>query len=373
MTEIYLIRHAQAEGNVYRMMQGHWDGDVTDMGMRQIDALAERFRNIAVDAVYASDLYRTRLTASAITRYHDIPLNTRQDLREINVGPWETKFFGNVIHDEPEKAYNFMYAQEKWYKEGAETYMEVRDRVYPALVDIAQKHPDQKVVVVSHGVSIRCALSKISGISLNDVEKLPICRNTAVSKLTWDGSRFSVDYLNDYSHILPLGESAWASTKDLRDEAINPAQCSDYYMGCYEDAWRAAHGNTHGFDGPAYLNIAIDHYKNDSSSVQCIYDADEPVGLIDMDVNRGAADGFGWISLLYLKEEYRNKGYGIQLLARPMFKYTSLGRKALRLHVAEDNVAAIAFYKKYGFKTVRTDGGRLLLMEKKLGGFRNEE
>ena len=29
MTEIYLIRHTQAEGNRYRMMQGYWDGEVT--------------------------------------------------------------------------------------------------------------------------------------------------------------------------------------------------------------------------------------------------------------------------------------------------------------------------------------------------------
>ena len=66
MTEIYLIRHAQAEGNSYRSMQGHWDGDVTPMGRRQIALLAERFRDVKVDALYSSDLYRTRLTAAAI-------------------------------------------------------------------------------------------------------------------------------------------------------------------------------------------------------------------------------------------------------------------------------------------------------------------
>ena len=43
MTEIYVIRHVQAEGNLYRHMQGHWDGDVTAVGVRQRDALAERF------------------------------------------------------------------------------------------------------------------------------------------------------------------------------------------------------------------------------------------------------------------------------------------------------------------------------------------
>ena len=46
MTKIYLIRHTQAEGNLYRMMQGHWDGDVTELGLRQIDALAERFAHV---------------------------------------------------------------------------------------------------------------------------------------------------------------------------------------------------------------------------------------------------------------------------------------------------------------------------------------
>ena len=46
MTKLYLIRHMQTEGNLFRLMQGHWDGDVTALGLRQIDALAERFRGV---------------------------------------------------------------------------------------------------------------------------------------------------------------------------------------------------------------------------------------------------------------------------------------------------------------------------------------
>ncbi len=44
MTKIYLIRHAEAEGNLYRRIQGHWDGSITALGLQQIDALAQRFR-----------------------------------------------------------------------------------------------------------------------------------------------------------------------------------------------------------------------------------------------------------------------------------------------------------------------------------------
>ena len=103
MTEIYVIRHVQAEGNLYRHMQGHWDGDVTSLGRLQRDALAERFRDIPVDAVYSSDLYRARFTATAVTRYHP-QLRIREDrrLREINVGPWEAVPFANAVWEQPE-------------------------------------------------------------------------------------------------------------------------------------------------------------------------------------------------------------------------------------------------------------------------------
>ena len=59
MTTIYLIRHAEAEGNLYRIAQGQANSSITDRGERQIQALARRFADIPIDAVYASDLYRT--------------------------------------------------------------------------------------------------------------------------------------------------------------------------------------------------------------------------------------------------------------------------------------------------------------------------
>ena len=66
MTKIYLIRHAEAEGNLYRRIQGHWDGSITPLGLQQIDALAQRFRREHIDALYCSDLSRARATAEAI-------------------------------------------------------------------------------------------------------------------------------------------------------------------------------------------------------------------------------------------------------------------------------------------------------------------
>ena len=369
MTEIYLIRHAQAEGNSYRSMQGHWDGDVTAMGRRQIDCLAERFRDVKLDALYASDLYRTRLTAGAITRYHDLPMHTSELLREIHVGRWETLFFGNVLHDEPESAQLFMYDPDSWFMEGAETYAQVADRAMEALGEIVRRHPDQSVAVVSHGVTIRSLLSRITGISLRDVENLPICRNTAVSRVLWDGSRFTVDYMNDYRHILPLGDKPWNHTGNLRDEPLDLDADGDYYCACYQDAWQFAHGNLRGFTPGPYLAAARQHAKADPGAVLRLYRENAPVGLIDMDSARGAHAGYGWISLLYLSPEYRFQGYGVQALARAILHYRAMGRGSLRLHVAEDNAAALSFYRREGFQVLSWEEGtqgRLFLMERKL-------
>ena len=91
MTTMYLIRHAEAEGNLYRIAQGQDDSNLTDRGWRQVRALEERFADIHIDAVYSSDLYRTCATASALFLPKGLPLHKRRDLREICVGEWERR------------------------------------------------------------------------------------------------------------------------------------------------------------------------------------------------------------------------------------------------------------------------------------------
>ena len=374
MTEIYLIRHAQAEGNRYRIMQGHWDGGVTALGRQQIELLAERFAGIPVDAVYSSDLYRTRLTASAVTRWASLPLHTDKRLREINVGPWETAFFGNVSHAQPELAARFAHDPDSFYLEGAETYAQVGARAIEALTEIARANPGRTVAVASHGVTIRCVLSRITGINLREEQALPFCGNTGVSRLLWDGEHFRLDYYNDLSHLAPLGQPAWGRSANLRHERFDPASDPDFYRACYADAWQTAHGDLEGFSAPVYLRAAREHYRADPDSVLRMLLGEETVGLLDMDPRRGASFGYGWISLLYLLPAYRHQGYGVQVLGRALRKFGTLGREALRLNVAASNKDALAFYEREGFVCLRREDGAegLLLLERKLREARDE-
>ena len=46
MVKIYLVRHAEAQGNVEEFFQGHIDTDVSEKGRKQLECLAERFKDI---------------------------------------------------------------------------------------------------------------------------------------------------------------------------------------------------------------------------------------------------------------------------------------------------------------------------------------
>ena len=369
MTEIYLIRHTQAEGNVYHAMQGHWDGDVTALGLRQIDALAERFRTVKIDALYSSDLKRAMLTAEAIRRYRPMELHTSFELREINVGPWEARFFADVLHEQPYEAELFLHRAEEFYLPGAERYDDVRRRGAAALERIARENDGKTVAVVSHGVTIRCLLSHMLGKTLNDPE-LPICGNTGVTRLFFEDGRYRLDYINDCSHLASLGLPEWDRTHNLRAEAFSPSAEAAFYTACYADAWHFAHGTLEGFSPETYLAAAESHHRSDAGTVLRFFDGEEIVGLLDLDPRRGAHAGYGWISLLYLDEAHRSRGLGVQLLGRALMYFRRKGRRAVRLQAAEDNSAALRFYENHGFRRLSSENGRfgkLYLMEYRFG------
>ena len=73
-TTLYLVRHAEAEGNWKRTFQGHIDSEVSEKGWTQLDYLARRFEQVRLDAVYSSPLKRAWATAEAINRFAGLPI-----------------------------------------------------------------------------------------------------------------------------------------------------------------------------------------------------------------------------------------------------------------------------------------------------------
>ena len=173
MTSIYLIRHAEAEGNLYRIAQGQDNSNLTDRGWRQVRALEKRFADNHIDAVYASDLYRTCATASAIYKAKSLPLHRMAELREICVGRWEQRTWGDIYREDPAQMDYFNRQPDKWHVEGAETPRQVLERVLTAIRTIAAENEGKTVAVFSHGYAIRLILAYLQGYPLERLGETP--------------------------------------------------------------------------------------------------------------------------------------------------------------------------------------------------------
>lgn len=368
MTKIYLIRHAEAEGNLYRRIHGHYDGGITPKGHRQIALLAERFREVGIDAVYASDLQRTQITAGAILQHHPLPLNIEPGLKEVGLGVWEDVPWGNVGFDSPKQMLYFSNDPAKWDIPGGEPFYALRARVTDAITRLAEKHPNQTITCFSHGMAIRAFISGLMNVPSERISEVLHGDNTCVASLNYENGVFTVDYYNDNSH-LPAELSTFAGQKWWREKdrldyfnfRIVPAalpEDAERYLDCYRESWQSAHGTLEGFSETPYLREAERVSKDDPHMLMKALSRDSFAGFVALDPAR-AADEAGWVSFLYLAPEFRGMGMGAQLLGHAVSVYRRLGRNALRLHVAEDNASALSFYNKLGFACVGTEPGML--------------
>ena len=364
MTTVYLIRHGEAEGNLYRRMQGWYDGDLTDLGRRQVAALAGRFRDIHLDAVYSSDLYRAMETAAALCRPKGLPLFTDPRLREVSVGPWEDEPFGSASAEQPEQFYRFVREPHLWELEGADTFSGLAERGCAALRDIIARHPGQVVAVCAHQCIIKSMLCKLF-FGLDHADQVVYGTNTAVSRLTAEDGALNLDFQNDVSHL----NGALLRIPSRRDMVIRPMaeDAVEEYIRYRKDAWQVVYGTMKGFDGPGFWLDARRTVGKDPAAMVVGYLGGSPAGMIQLSPSRDADKGVGYIPFLYLREPFRHQGLGIQLIGHAVSFYRKLGRDRLQLSVAPTNEKALGFYYKYGFYQAKKHKGlfgSLLLLEK---------
>lgn len=380
MTTVYMIRHAEAEGNLYRIVQGQLNSFITPRGHRQIAALAERFRDVPLDALYSSDLRRTQTTAGAITKYHRLPMQLDKRLREINLGVCEGMSFGDMYRFDPAQMDNFNNDPAEWRAPEAETFEECTARMVSAVTDIARKNDGKTVAVVSHGMAIRSLLASILGVASRDIPSLPHGDNTAVSRLCFDNGVFTVEYYNDNSHLpaelSTFARQSWwkketrgSDENNMYYEPLDPNVQPELYTELYAAAWESVHGNLDGFYPETYLASAKRHFAADKRALLRGIRADGALaGIVEADTERSRGAGVGWISLVYVKPELRGRGLGTQLVGRAITNYEMAGRKSVRLHVSSKNDNALRFYKNLGFDIIGTEpgaGAPLYLMEKR--------
>ncbi|KQL45509.1 phosphoglycerate mutase [Brevibacillus choshinensis] len=189
-TIMYLVRHGETEWNQIRRIQGHSDIDLNEQGLRQAEQVARRFRGETIHAVYSSDLSRARVTASRIADQSGSTISTRSTLRERCYGQWE-----GLTYEEIRARFE---AQDETAC-GIETFEDMQQRAVNALTELAKNHPDEAVVVVSHGGLINSFLHYVTageqGTGITQID------NTGITMFRYTDNRWEVLQVNDTDHL----------------------------------------------------------------------------------------------------------------------------------------------------------------------------
>ena len=324
MTKIYLVRHAEAEGNVYRRIHGQYDSRITPNGLRQVEALRARFQDIPIDACYASDLNRTCVTARAVYLPKGLELHRDRRFREVDLGRWEDIPFGWLERFEPERMTQFSKEPQLWSVKDSETFPEYTQRFLTALREAAEENDEKTIAVFTHG----CVLRGVQYL-LGGNEWPPYCDNTAVSLLDYENGAFQIEYLNDSSHLSDeistfARQKWWRTGGDRRDFNM----------------WFETEGET------SYAVLR-----------------DRRVGHIRVS-GRGCEKGELRIEDIFLEESHRGRALGAQLLGQAVSLARKMGCGTLAAAVPDEMRRALHFFERQGFLSQReTDCSAVLKMD----------
>lgn len=143
---IRIYRHGETQWNKQGLLQGWLDSPLTNLGMDQAKAV-----DWVPEIVYSSDLGRAVSTATLM--FPDKPLIQDDRLREIYLGEWQGKEILKLV--EQSDYISYCENPEEFTPSSQESFAEVAERMV-AFVEGLQQVPQQKIAVISHGVSITC-------------------------------------------------------------------------------------------------------------------------------------------------------------------------------------------------------------------------
>jgi len=198
-TEIILIRHGETEWNSQKRMQGHSNSDLSSVGQAQIQALGQWMKNVPFDLIYSSDSLRAKQTAESITQFSGHELHIDQRLREKNLGVFEGLTSEEARELHPEVFRLFKTAGSKYVIDEGESTQQLQDRALEIVNEIRIKHPEERVLLVTHGGFIRVVMKHSLGLSLETPTRFLI-RNTGVFRLVWE-DKWLVSQMGGVSHL----------------------------------------------------------------------------------------------------------------------------------------------------------------------------
>jgi len=204
---IYCVRHGESVYNAEGRIQGQSDVPLSDLGLRQSQAIARALAELPIEAVYSSPLRRAMQTAEPLAACLGLVVQTDPRLMEINAGVFQHRLRAELPDLFPEAYSRWLSGEPDFVIPGGESRRDLMRRGREAFETIARSG-HQHVVVVTHGGLLAGALKALLGIP---AERHPfVFHNGSITRLELaDGCPEQVKLLslNETEHLRALGPS----------------------------------------------------------------------------------------------------------------------------------------------------------------------
>ena len=170
--KLIFIRHGQTDWNVQGKIQGSYDSELNDTGIKQAMNLSEKLLNLnyKFSKIYSSPQKRALKTAEILSKSSNVDYISVKDLQEMNMGKWEGLSWKEVEENYPNE-YKEWYLNRRYTKTpDGESYQDMLERVLKAIHKIINEN-NEDVVIVSHSAVIMCLQCYVTNTPFNDMLK----------------------------------------------------------------------------------------------------------------------------------------------------------------------------------------------------------
>jgi broad specificity phosphatase PhoE len=198
---LLLVRHGETVGNSEKIAHGQTESPLNERGLRQARLTAEMLRSWDRDyhRVFTSPLSRAHNTGRFIADSLELPIAIHDDLAEAFLGDLE-----GVTYEELD---SFGYGKrsirnDDFTGHNGESPNQLATRMAGALGELRARHPDENLIVVSHGGAIAHLIARLLGTRPAFGHQY-IMHNSAVSELTFhaDSPKPELSTLNFHDHL----------------------------------------------------------------------------------------------------------------------------------------------------------------------------
>ena len=207
MISVYLIRHAESEGNVNHHLIGGQSNHLplTERGIQQAHLLGKRLasEHMQFDKIVSSTAVRALHTARTSLPYigQETQIETTEKILEVGQGEWEGMERAEIYTP----AVRQQMASNPWnfHAPGGESLLDVVRRMRSWLDEVINGlDPQQpyRIAGYSHGFAIRTLVANLLETSPLIARNMAT-HNTSMTLLQYNGRRWLVERMNDAAHL----------------------------------------------------------------------------------------------------------------------------------------------------------------------------